>query len=219
VRRFRIVRIGAGGGPYPECMTARRAFFYWQFLAAVLLPLWVLIGRGFFGAAVGWQFLVLLVLMPLLSIAMFAVGGVTAARKDVRTNRAVAWLDVAVIGAWHLTILSLGFFLVDSNAGGERGSSAFTQLAGADAEPLSSALANVSGALVVLFAAGAFWLAVWQFVRETRARVKGAIEILERDARWVNPEGLPSRLAAPEGPAAGRVIRIDPPDGPPTSRS
>ena len=127
-------------------MTARRAFFYWQFVAAVLLPLWVLIGRGLFGAAVGWQFLLLIVLMPLLSIAMFAVGGVTAARKEVRRNRAVAWLDVAVIGAWHLTIISLGFFLVDSNAGSDGGSSAFTQLAGQDTEPLSRALANVSGA-------------------------------------------------------------------------
>ena len=199
-------------------MTARRAFFYWQFVAAVLLPLWVLIGRGLFGAAVGWQFLLLIVLMPLLSIAMFAVGGVIAARKEVRRTRAVAWLDIAVIGAWHLTILSLGFFLVDSNAGSESGSSAFTQLAGQDTEPLSRVLANVSGALVVLLAAAAFWLAVWQFVRETRARVKSAIETIERDARWVNPEGMPSRLAAPQGPAAGKVIRIDPPDEPPAPR-
>jgi hypothetical protein len=199
-------------------MTARRAFFYWQFVAAVVLPLWVLIGRGLFGAAVGWQFLLLVVLMPLLSIAMFAVGGLTAARKEVRRLRAVAWLDVAVIGAWHVAILALGFFLVDSNAGGDGGSSAFTRVAGQDVERLSSALANASGALVVVLAVAAFWVAVWQFVRETRARVKSAIETIERDARWVNPDGLPSRLGAPQGPAAGRVIRIDPPEAPPAPR-
>jgi len=192
-------------------MSARRAFFYWQFVAAVLLPLWVLIGRGLFGAAVGWQFLLLVVLMPLLSIAMFGVGGLTAARKEVRRARAVAWLDVAVIGAWHVAILSLGFFLVDSNAGSDIGSSAFTRLAGSGAVDLSTALANLSGALVVVLAVAAFWITGWQFVRETRARVKSAIETIERDARWVNPEGLPSRLGAPQGPAAGRVIRIDPP--------
>jgi hypothetical protein len=199
-------------------MTARRAFFPWQFLAAVLLPLWVLFGRGLFGAAVGWQFLILIVLMPLLSIAMFAVGGLTAARKSVRQARAVSWLDVAVIGGWQVAILALGFFLVDSNAGSDSGSSAFTQVAGQDVEPLSVVLANVSGALVVLLGIAAFWAALWQFVRETRERVRSAIETIERDAAWVNPDRLPSRLAAPEGPAAGQVIRIEPPDPPPPPR-
>jgi hypothetical protein len=200
-------------------MTARRAFFYWQFVAAVLLPLWVLFGRGLFGAAVGWQFLILLVLMPLLGIAMFAVGGLTAARKAVRQARAVSWLDAAVIGAWHVAIVSLGFFLVDSDAGSEQRSSAFTQVAGQDVETLSAVLANLSGALVVVLGMAAFWATLWQLVRETRERVRSAMETFERDARWVNPEGLPSSLAAPQGPAAGRVIRIDPPNEPPASRS
>ena len=199
-------------------MTARRAFFHWQFVAAVLLPLWVLFGRGLFGAAVGWQFLLLIVLMPLLSLAMFAVGGITAARKGVRQARAVSWLDVAVIGSWHLAILALGFFVVDSNAGAEVRSSAFTRVAGQETASLSEALANVSGALVVMLAIAAFWAAGRQLVRETRARVKSAIQTIEREAGWVNPEGLPSRLTAPQGPAAGRVIRIDPPDAPPAPR-
>lgn len=195
-------------------MTARRAFFYWQFAAALLLPLWVLVGRGLFGATVGWQFVLLVILMPLLGLAMLIVAGVTVARKGVRSTRTVSWLDVAVVGTWHLAIIALGFFLVDTNASGTGGTSAFTQLAGADAEPLSTVLANLFGALVVVVGVGAFCMAIWQFVRETRKRVRSVMETIDRDAGRASPLGGPALWRGPDGRGPSRVIRLEPTERP-----
>lgn len=195
-------------------MIARRAFFYWQFAAALLLPLWVLVGRGLFGATVGWQFVLLVILAPILAISMLVVAGVTAARKEVRSTRSVSWLDMAVVGVWHLSILALGFFLVDVGASGEGGSSAFTQLAGGDAEPLSTVLANLFGALTVIVGVAAFWIAIWQFLRETRKRVRTVMETLERDAGRAAPGSGPALWKGPDGRGTARVIRLEPTEPP-----
>lgn len=195
-------------------MTVRRAFFYWQFLAAVLLPLWVLVGRGLFGATVGWQFVLLVILMPILGLGMLVVGGLIAARKEVRSVRAVGWLDLAVVGAWHLAIVALGFFLVDTSSARLGGSSVFTQLAGADAEELSNVLANLFGAVTVLIGIAAFWFSGWQLLRETKARVASVLETVERDARRRPVGDAPVGWRSSEGPGAGRIIRLDPSEPP-----
>ncbi|WP_150306782.1 MFS transporter [Planctomonas psychrotolerans] len=195
-------------------MIARRAFFYWQFVAALLLPLWVLVGRGLFGATVGWQFVLLVILAPILAISMLMVAGMISARKDVRSTRAVSWLDVAAVGVWHLCILALGFFVVDVGASGEGGTSAFTQVAGSDSEGLSTVLANLFGALTVIVGVAAFWIAVWQFLRETRKRVRTVMETLERDASGAAPGSGPALWKGPDGRGTARVIRLDPTDSP-----
>jgi hypothetical protein len=129
-------------------MHIRRALFYWQFIAALILPAWVLVGRGLILSDVGWDFLLYLVLCPLLFVVMLAVAGLTAARKGVRSPRAVSWRDAAVMLVWHAVIITYGLFA-------------------------SSALATV----IVLIGVLAFWNAAWELYSETRTRVKNALSL------------------------------------------
>jgi len=141
-------------------MVFRRASFYWQFAAALLLPVWVLVGRGIVRSDVGWDFLFYLVVCPILCVAMLAVVGATVARKAVRTTRALSWQDVAVLLPWHAAILAYGFF--------------------------ASSLVAVA---VVLLGIAAFWSAVWQLYSETRTRVKNAFSLDAVDAGAYRAEG------------------------------
>ena len=134
-------------------MVLRRALYYWQFIGALLLPVWVLIGRGIIAADVGWDFVLYLVLCPILFVAMIAVAGLTVARKGVRDARAVSWQDAAVIGVWHASIITYGFLAISGLA-----------------------------AVVVVVGIVAFWSAAWQLLRETRARVKDAFSLGPIDA-------------------------------------
>lgn len=141
-------------------MMIRRAFFYWQFIAVIVLPLWVLVGRGVFGSSVGWDFVLFLLLCPILALALLAVAGVTMARKSVRSQRSVSWIDAGVLAAWHAAIIAYGF--VD---------------------------APLLAALVVVFAVAGFWIALWQLVTETRNRFTSLVEGFERDAQRPNYPG------------------------------
>jgi hypothetical protein len=135
-------------------MMIRRAFYYWQFIAVIVLPLWVLIGRGVFGSSVGWDFVLFLLLCPILAFALVAIAGLTTARKSVRSERAVSWIDAGVLAAWHTVIIAYGFM---------------------DAPLLA--------ALIVIVAVAAFWIALWQLVTETRDRFNSLVEGFERDAQ------------------------------------
>lgn len=141
-------------------MIFRRASFYWQFTAALLLPVWVLVGRGIVLSDVGWDFLFYLVVCPILCVAMLAVVGMTVARKAVRTTKALSWQDVAVLLPWHVAILAYGFF--------------------------ASSLIAVA---VVLVGIAAFWSAAWQLYSETRTRVKNAFSLDAVDAGAYRAEG------------------------------
>ncbi|MDP1788726.1 MAG: MFS transporter, partial [Rhodoglobus sp.] len=129
----------------------RRGLFYWQFVAVILLPTWVLVARGILGSSVGWTFLFFLVICPILGIGMLAIAGLTVARKGVRTERAVSWADAGVMAAWHAAIITYGFI---------------------DAPALAVA--------IVLVGITAFWVAVWQLFAETRTRVRGAMADFEQ---------------------------------------
>lgn len=124
-------------------MVIRRAFYYWQFPAAVVLPLWLLIGWGFFADS-GWTFLFVLIYSPALFIAQIGVGALIALRSAVRGERAVSWTDVAVLACWHATIIGLGFF---------------------------GATADLFAVLSVLAFLLAFWMSVLQFLRMGRVRM------------------------------------------------
>ena len=165
-------------------MLTRRAFFYWQIVAAFLLPSWLLVGRGIIDDGVGWDFVLYLVLCPILCVAMLAVAGLTVARKNVRTPRAVSWQDVAVLGAWHAAIIAYGFVS-------------------------SSALVVV----VVLLAVVAFWSAVWQLFAETRTRVQNAFSldpVEPIDAGSYTAQKPRADVGPASGSDAGRVIIINP---------
>jgi hypothetical protein len=125
-------------------MIVRRAFFYWQFIAAILLPAWILTGWAIWGAGAS-QLLSLIIFVPAMAISMLAVAAMTYVRKSVRESEAVSWLDVAILTGWHAAIIAAGFFT-----------------------PATSLL----GALAGLIAVAAFWAAIWQLVRDTRRRVR-----------------------------------------------
>lgn len=139
-------------------MWIRRSLFYWQFAAAFVLPVWVLIGRGIFGSSLGWDFLLFAFLCPLLAIAMLAIAGLTSARKAVRSTRALSWLDAAVLVVWHGAIIAFGF--VDTTG---------------------------IAVLVVVAAIAAFWVAIGQLVVETRNRVRDVMASFEEAARVERP--------------------------------
>jgi hypothetical protein len=135
----------------------RRAFFYWQFPAAVILPAWILVGWGFFSAT-GWQIIGLIVGVMMLTLGMLAVAGLVFARKGVRAAKAVSWLDVGLLAVLHGLVIAVGFFT-----------------------PVTALLGTLS--VVALIAA--FWAAVVQLVVETRRRVRGALAEFEAQAARV----------------------------------
>ena len=132
----------------------RRAFYYWQFIAVLVLPVWVLIARGIYGSSVGWDFVLFLILCPILAFALLAIAGLTVARKSVRDSKSVSWIDAGLLTVWHAAIIIYGF--VD---------------------------ASFPAALIVIVAIAAFWIALWQLVTETRNRFTSLVEGFERDAQ------------------------------------
>ncbi|MCU1545179.1 MAG: transporter [Homoserinimonas sp.] len=163
-------------------MWLRRGFRVIQFGAAVALPLWLLIGRGLIVEGPGWEFVFLLFVSPVLAVAMLTVGGLTLARKTVRQQGAVSWLDVSVLSAWYLMIIAAGFV-------------AHTAVA----------------VMVVVFAVAAFWAAVWQLYTETRRRVTGVMAGIGPTVVQFGQYNA-SRQPSMDVPEDRRIIRIDPPN-------
>lgn len=134
-------------------MWLRRAFYYALFGAFVVLPVCLMIGRGLVLADNGWDFALLLLVSPILGVCMLVVAGFTMARKSVRRDRALSWLDVGVHFAWYLSIIAASVF----------------------AHPAVAAV-------VIVLTVAAFWLALWQLFTETRQRVKSALASLDYSA-------------------------------------
>jgi|SRR5690554_3887619 len=159
-------------------MWLRRGFYYALFGAFIVLPVALLIGRGLVLAGSGWDFALLLLISPILGLVMLVVTGFTVGRKSVRSERAVSWLDVGLHAAWYLSIIAATVF----------------------AHPAIAAV-------VIVLTVAAFWSALWQLFRETRARVKSALAGLDRGVTPASPYRRPST----DAPGAGTIIRIDPP--------
>lgn len=91
-------------------MWLRRLFFLWLFPAAVILPVWLLVGWGVFQSN-GWGFLwTLLIAIPSVAIGQTVLALLVRARGSVRADRAVSWWDVLVFGVWHALIIATGFY-------------------------------------------------------------------------------------------------------------
>ncbi|SFN52487.1 hypothetical protein [Mycetocola miduiensis] len=135
-------------------MILRRAFRIWMLIAAVALPIWPLVGWGIFGGG-GWQFLVLIIAMPILFITMAAVAGLIWARPTVRRERAVSWLDVGILTLWHASVIGFGLFGPSSNA---------------------------FAVLGVLAGLAAFWVVLWEFFTDARDRARETMAEFERMA-------------------------------------
>jgi hypothetical protein len=146
----------------------RKAFYWWLFPSAVVLPVWLLVGWAAFHEGSGWTFLGLLVLCPILFLALAAVGGIMRARKSVRAARAVSWRDAGLLAGWSASIAGFGFF--------PAGATGWLAVLG------------------VLFFLATFWVGLWELVTETRTRVQETYLAYERAAR----PGAVGRPAEPE---------------------
>lgn len=90
-------------------MLLRRLLYRWQFLAAIALPGWLLVGWGVFGGS-GWVFPFVLFGSLALALFLVIVSALMRARPSVHETHALSWWDVAVLVAWHLCLVGLGFF-------------------------------------------------------------------------------------------------------------
>lgn len=136
-------RADAGRGPSTiVLMWVRRAFFWWMFPAAVLLPLWILVGWIVFDAS-GWALLwVVFLAIPSVFAGQLVLALLVRGRASVRAERAVSWWDVLGFTVWHGLVVATGVF-----------------------SPTWFAAALV---LAVLAAMALFWLTLWQLLREAR---------------------------------------------------
>ncbi|NQX10021.1 MFS transporter [Microbacteriaceae bacterium VKM Ac-2855] len=164
-------------------MRARRAFGSWQFIAALILPAWVLLGYGIFGGSSGWTTLGLLIAAPILAVALAVVASIVAFRVTVRPTRSPAWPDIAVLGAWHASIIWFGFFPSGAWA---------------------------IGMLSVVIGIAAFWYAVARFFGDARAALVEFADVSA--ARASVPNGQYGRVVGdgydPERPQDGQTLRI-----------
>lgn len=136
-------------------MLIRRAFYRWQFLAAIILPVWLLIGWAIYGSGSGWGVVGLLLVVPIAFVTLGVVALLISARPAVRSAKAVAWSDVAVLGIWHGLIIATGFY----------GPSATT-----------------FAVLAIVGAIAAFWISLWQLFGDSARRVKATMDEFERIA-------------------------------------
>lgn len=91
-------------------MWVRRAFYRWLMPAAVVLPLWLLIGWGVFQAG-GWAFLwVLFIAIPSVFLGQLILGLMVRSRPSVRDAQAVSWWDVAGFTLWHGLTIAVGCY-------------------------------------------------------------------------------------------------------------
>lgn len=154
-------------------MFVRRLFYYWQFIAVVVLPAWLLVGASVFGVS-GWMVLGSFFGGVLLGIGLLVVALLIYARKDVRAARAVSWADVGVLTLWHALIVALGF----------------------------TASSSGLPVLVVVVGLAAFWFVIWEFYSAARARMREMLVVIEETARFGTvPAG--GVQGSPQGSAPG----------------
>jgi hypothetical protein len=163
-------------------MWIRRALFAWLFPAALVLPLWLLIGWGVFQS--GWAILwVLFIAMPSVLLGELLIAFLVRARARVRQARAVSWQDAAGIVLWHGLTIAVGFF---PNAFGW----------------------VLTGAVVAFLAV--FWSTLWQLWRESASALRRAMDpdlLAEGTSAGAAPQP-PTSSSASTAPGRHQVIVI-----------
>lgn len=86
--------------------------YRWLIPAALVLPLWLLLGWAIFNAASQpWALLpVLLVFAPSVLVCELVFALLVRVRPSVRATRAVSWTDVGVFGVWHVLTILVGLY-------------------------------------------------------------------------------------------------------------
>jgi len=149
-------------------MWYRRVLFNTQFAATIVLPLWLLIGRVFFGVILGWHYAIGLFLAPLLFIFLAVVTTITWARKSARLARAVSRKDAILLSGWYFAVLCYGFFVVDSVQSTEPGTSIATQVFGQGFRDASFTIADIAGGVIIIIAFTTLWVVLIEYLVETR---------------------------------------------------
>jgi hypothetical protein len=149
-------------------MLLRRIVYYLQFPMAVVLPVWVLITRGVIDNGIGWEFIAYLIVCPILFISLLVIGGLVAARKTVRVERAVSWPDTAVLIALWVALIAGGLYALQGYA-----------------------------ILVIVLLLGGFWLAIYELFADTRRRINEFSAALDEAARQPSQVRQPPGDAGP----------------------
>ncbi len=144
-------------------MIIRRAFYHWQFIAVLALPLWLLVGSAIFGSG-AWAVLGIFFGAVLIGLGMFLVALVMYARKEVRATRAVSFADVGVLALWHALIIAI---------------------------PFSTDASGWLSVLVIVGGLGVFWFALWELYDAARRRMRAIVDLVEQTARGQSSSGGP----------------------------
>ena len=157
-------------------MILRRVFYYWQFVAVVALPLWLMVAASIFGTT-AWQVLGATFGAVAIGFGLLVVSLLFLARREVRLDKAVSWADVGVLTGWHALIVLMGVY---------------------------SVTAPWLSVLVVLVGLAAFWFALWELFDAARKRVREALVYIDETARFGTvPTGSPA-FPTMTNPAASR---------------
>ena len=149
-------------------MWYRRVLFNTLFAATIVLPLWLLIGRVFFGVILGWHYAIGLFLAPLLFIFLAVVTTITWARRSARRSGAVSKTDAVLLSGWYFAVLCYGFFVVDSVHSTEPGTSIATHVFGQGFRDASFTIADIAGGVIIIIAFTTLWVVLIEYLVETR---------------------------------------------------
>ncbi|TFC95835.1 MULTISPECIES: MFS transporter [Cryobacterium] len=153
-------------------MFVRRVFYYWQFIAVVALPAWLLIGASVYGSG-GWDVVGSFFTGLVVGVSLLVVSLIFFARSEVRSARMVSWPDVGILTLWHGLIFAMGF---------------------------TDGVAPGLAALVVLVGLGAFWFSIRELVTAARRSMRAMMLLVEETARGpVSVNGVPPTIPPPDG--------------------
>lgn len=191
-------------------MWYRRALFNTQFAATIVLPLWLLVGRVFFGVILGWHYAIGLFLAPLLFIFLAVVTTITWARRSARRQGAVSRTDAVLISVWYFAVLCYGFFVVDSVHSYEPGKSIATRAFGQGFRDASFTIADIAGGVIIIAAFTTLWVVLIEYLVESRqetvARLTGLdYEELRRRVEEAQHHDAPEHPLAPDAGSSGLV--------------
>ena len=190
-------------------MWYRRVLFNTQFAATIVLPLWLLIGRVFFGVILGWHYAIGLFLAPLLLIFLAVVTTITWARKSARRSGAVSRTDAILLSGWYFAVLCYGFFVVDSVHSTEPGTSIATKVFGQGFRDASFTIADIAGGVIIIIAFTTLWVVLIEYLVETRQEAVARLIGLDYEELRLRTE---SRGREASDGAAGRASGLVPGD-------
>ncbi len=136
-------------------MILRRIFYSWQFIAVLVLPVWLLLGSTLFGDS-GWAVVGTFFAAVGIGFGLLVVSLIIFARAEVRAARAVSWADVGVLTLWHGLIIAAG-------------------VAAGDAPELTF--------LVLFVGLAAFWFTIWELFSAARRRMQAMIDLVDATAQ------------------------------------